>query len=110
VPGNRDQEGKMQNLLSTAATLAVLVALSGILPMTDIASASAQEARLGVNASSADALERSRPETVDIDALTLSSDFTVFMSSDCSPELQLKALRKLWTLLPPTLLEENAAI
>ena len=51
-----------------------------------------------------------RPEDIDIEALTLKSDFTVFMNrSRCSEEQRLKALRKLWTLLPVEPVLENLA-
>jgi hypothetical protein len=39
-------------------------------------------------------------EAVDIGALTLASDFTVFMRRDCPEPLRRSALRKLWSLLP----------
>jgi hypothetical protein len=52
-----------------------------------------------------------RAEDINIDALTLESDFTVFMNQKrCSEELRLKALRKLWTLLPVVVTAENSPI
>jgi hypothetical protein len=51
-----------------------------------------------------------RPEDINIDALTLKSDFTVFMNqSRCSEEVRLRALRKLWTLLPVEAVLETLA-
>ena len=38
--------------------------------------------------------------TLDLDALTLESDFTPFMRRDCPEPLRRRALRKLWNLLP----------
>jgi hypothetical protein len=38
--------------------------------------------------------------SIDIDALTLESDFTLFMRRDIDETLRLKALRRLWTLMP----------
>lgn len=46
----------------------------------------------------------------DIDALTLASDFAPFMRQDCPEDLRLKALRRLWTLLPRSAIEEQSAI
>jgi hypothetical protein len=58
-----------------------------------------REARLGVP--DAVASRGGHPaEAVDIGALTLVSDFTVFMRPDCPEPLRRHALRKLWTLLP----------
>jgi Protein of unknown function (DUF3306) len=54
--------------------------------------------------------ERQVPEEIDIGSLTLESDFAPFMTKNCPPGLRLKALRRLWTLMPPVVLEENPAI
>jgi hypothetical protein len=50
------------------------------------------------------------PQEIDIGSLTLESDFTPFMTKNCPMGLRLKALRRLWTLMPPVVLEENPAI
>ena len=47
---------------------------------------------------------------IDIDDLTLDSDFTIFMGPDVPPELRNKALRKLWKLMPQGPVEPNSAI
>lgn len=38
--------------------------------------------------------------TLDLETLTLESDFTPFMRRDCPEPLRRRALRKLWSLLP----------
>ena len=48
-------------------------------------------------------------ETADIESLTWDSDFTTYMTKECPEELRIKALRRLWTLLPRVVLEENPA-
>ena len=98
----------MQEILSWTATLVVLVALSGILPIMSAGPAAAQEGPPIEIARALPAPERHRAESIDIDALTLDSDFTIFMRRDCPPELQLRALRKLWTLLPQNPVDETA--
>ena len=100
----------MQHMLSVVATFAVLVAMSGIVPIVIAVSAAAQEVRPIEIARSAGGQEQQRAETIDIDSLTLDSDFSVFMRPSCPAELRLKALRKLWMLLPPVPTDENAAI
>jgi hypothetical protein len=104
------QGNKMQEILSLAATLAVLVALSGVLPIVSVVSAIAQEARPTEVARSVAPTKKHRAETIDVDRLTLDSDFTIFMRHDCPPELRLRALRKLWTLLPPAPIDDSAPI
>lgn len=39
-------------------------------------------------------------ESVSVEALTLDSDFSVFLRPDCPEALKRRALRKLWSLLP----------
>ena len=51
-----------------------------------------------------------RPEAVDIAGLTLEFEFTIFLQPNCPEEVRRKALHKLWTLLPPVVLEDNNAI
>lgn len=46
----------------------------------------------------------------DIDTLTLASDFAPFMRQDCPEDLRLKALRRLWPLLPRSAIDEQSAI
>jgi hypothetical protein len=101
---------EMQDFLGMVATFAVLVALSGILPIEHIVSASAQEVRTAAIEDPTRSLKRHVEGTIDIDALTIDSDFSVFMQPDCPPELRLKALRKLWTLLPSSSEPGNSAI
>lgn len=48
--------------------------------------------------------------TQDLDALTLDSDFTQFMRDDCPDDLRLRALRRLWTLIPGNTVVEDSAI
>jgi hypothetical protein len=99
----------MQNIAGLIATLGVLIAMSGILPIMTMWPAIAQEVpQKAIAHLSQEPQRQVRPEMSDINALTLESDFTVFMKSDCPPDLRLKALRKLWTLMPPTPIEENA--
>jgi hypothetical protein len=98
----------MQEILSLAATIAVLVALSGLLPIMSVGSATAQEGPPIEIAKALPVPEKHRAESIDIDALTLDSDFTIFMRRDCPPELRLRALRKLWTLLPQNPVNETA--
>jgi hypothetical protein len=97
----------MQHMLSVVATFAVLVAMSGIVPIIITVSATAQEVR---PIETVRGQEQQRAETIDINSLTLDSDFSVFMRPGCPAELRLKALRKLWMLLPPVPIDENAAI
>jgi hypothetical protein len=59
-----------------------------------------QQARLAGPEAVAPGAARHPAEAVDIGALTLSSDFTVFMRRDCPEPLRRSALRKLWSLLP----------
>lgn len=100
----------MQNIAGLIATLGVLVAMSGILPIASMTAAMAQEVSSRETASLSQAPQRKvRLETIDVNALTLESDFTAFMTGDCPPDLQIKALRKLWALLPPAPIDENAA-
>lgn len=99
----------MQHMLSVVATFAVLVAMSGIVPIMIAVSAAAQEVR-PIEIARSVGQEQQRAETIDINSLTLDSDFSVFMRPGCPAELRLKALRKLWMLLPPVPIDENAAI
>ena len=48
-------------------------------------------------------------ESVDVDHLTLESDYSIFMHKDCPPELQKKALQRLWQLLPKAAVQEATA-
>ena len=99
----------MKEMAKLLASLAVPIALSGILQITNVNSATSQEVSPKEIASLFHlAQRRACPEAINVDALTLESDFTVFMSGVCPQELQLKALRKLWTLLPPNPINENA--
>jgi hypothetical protein len=103
-------ETNMQNLLGLLATVAVLVAMSGVVPMAYLFSAAAEEtrtARIMDPTKSPPALCEAK---VDIDSLTIDSDFSVYMGPDCPPAIRSKALQKLWTLLPPTPVEDNSAI
>jgi hypothetical protein len=99
----------MQHMLSVVATFAVLVAMSGIVPIIIAVSTAAQEVR-PIEIARSVGQEQQRAETIDINSLTLDSDFSVFMRPGCPAELRLKALRKLWMLLPPVPIDENAAI
>ena len=51
-----------------------------------------------------------RFDAVDVDQLTANSDFTIFMRPDCPPELQQKALQRLWKLLPAETVVDNSPI
>jgi hypothetical protein len=100
----------MRDVASLIVTLGILFAMPDVLPMVSMQSAIAQEASPKEFASLSQVSQpKIRPETIDINAMTLKSDFTVFMNGDCPAELRLKALRKLWVLLPPTPIDENAA-
>ena len=44
---------------------------------------------------------------IDVDALTVESDFSVFMKPECPHELRLNALKKLWRVLPASQISEN---
>ena len=93
----------MQNRFSIAAAVIVLVTTPAI-------PAFAQDNRPGEVAAlgpTAPAPARAFPN---IDALTSESDFTPFMAPDCPEELRQKALRRLWSLMPPTPVQENSAI
>jgi hypothetical protein len=59
-----------------------------------------QQARLAGPEAVVPGAARHPAEAVDIGALTLSSDFTVFMRRDCPEPLRRSALRKLWSHLP----------
>jgi hypothetical protein len=47
---------------------------------------------------------------VDVEALTLESDFTMFMAKDCPEQLRRQALRRLWLLLPAAHARDNPAL
>jgi len=47
-------------------------------------------------------------DQVDVDKLTVKSDFSIFMRPDCPPALRQKALQRLWKLLPAETVVDNA--
>ena len=51
-----------------------------------------------------------RLNAIDVEQLTLESDFSIFMKPDCPPALQKKALQRLWKLLPAPTVQVNSAI
>lgn len=93
-------------LSSPMGLLVVAILISAALP------AAAQDSRQENVASLAVPAPQIRQalETVDIDSLTLESDFKVFMTRECAEEIRLKALRRLWSLMPPAALDDNPAI
>jgi hypothetical protein len=70
------------------------------------ASAGANVLQRGEMTGSAPSLYRPCTEAV---ALTLQSDFAVFMQPDCPEAVRIEALRQLWRLLPPAELPESMA-
>lgn len=103
-------------LSSPMGLLIIALLLSGF------ATASAQDVRQETQASLEAGLPQQmrEPQTLDrglstaapiaIEGLTLGSDFTVFMTKDCPDDVRLRALRRLWTLMPHEPFDENSAI
>jgi Protein of unknown function (DUF3306) len=93
------------NAAFIGAVVCGLSAVAAALP------AAAQDARQEIVALSEPAArERPAPWATDPGSLTWESDFTPFMASECPEQLRLTALRRLWNLLPPVVLEQNPAI
>jgi hypothetical protein len=98
--------------LFTFKPIAVYAILIGCLPITGAFSAAAQDKPPHVLASRGEPelQERRMPEAIDIGSLTWESDFTAFMTATCPEEVRSKALRRLWSLMPLVVLDENPAI
>ena len=92
--------------------IAVYAVILGCLPITGAFPAAAQDKGPHVLASRSEPAlqERRMPEAIDIGSLTWESDFTAFMTEACPEEVRSKALRRLWSLMPPVVLDENPAI
>ena len=93
----------MQNRFLIAAAVMVLVTAPSI-------PGYAQDNRLGDVAALGPTAPASARAFPNIDSLTSESDFTPFMAPDCPEELRQQALRRLWSLMPPTPVQESSAI
>ena len=87
----------------TYCGFAILVASCGV-----VAPAGAQQLASAADLNTA-AAPSMRPDQIDIEGMTIESDFTVFMHRDVSPELRTKALRKLWKLMPQAPMDGHTA-
>jgi hypothetical protein len=92
--------------------IAVYAVVLGCVPIGGAFPAAAQDERPHLVASRGEpALQpRRAQEAIDIGSLTWESDFTAFMTQTCPDEVRSKALKRLWSLMPPVVLEENAPI
>jgi hypothetical protein len=94
----------------TVVTVSAYLIVWSLSSITDSVPAAAQGIQQHTALQVEQALQgRPGPETADIESLTWESDFTTYMAKECPEERRIKALRRLWTLMPPVVLEENPA-
>jgi hypothetical protein len=92
----------------TTVTVSAYLIVWGLSAITASLPAAAQDRWQDIALQGEAALQgRGGAEEIDIGSLTLESDFTTFMTKNTPEERRIKALRRLWTLMPPVVLEES---